>query len=428
MLRKRLCGVCQSTIVPFLGPVPERFTVTGGQPEVGGALAKTTIKDVAGRVGVSPSSVSRSLRGVGGVSTVTTERIREAAEQLGYSVSPAAYRLATGRTGTVAVVMPYLTRWFFAELLGGAEQVIREAGLDLLFYHVGNTEMRQRYFYSGLLRKRVDGVLLVTLALTEPEVAALRALDVPVCMIGAQVEGFSSIRIDDVESACTAVQHLINLGHERIGIISGDPNEPEQFTVELQRRTGYLGALKAAGLRAERELEAYGAFSIDGGDEATVQLLGRRSLPTAIFAECDEMAFGALRALWRVGLRVPADVSVIGFDDHPMAQYFELTTISQDVRDQGRQIAQQLVGAVARPGEVQPVELRAPTRLVVRGTTAVLGTGQRPSSPQRTAGSHVADINRRFVLTSLEQSVNPGYTKGEGRETQKNEANTQRGR
>jgi len=412
--------------VRILGPVPERLTVTGGQPEVGGTLAKATIREVAVRAGVSPSSVSRSLRGVGGVSRSTTERIREAAEQLAYSVSPAAYRLATGRTDTVAIVMPYLTRWYFAELLGGAEQVIREAGLDLLFYHVGNTEMRQRYFSSCLLRKRVDGVLLVTLALTEPEIATLRALDVPVCMVGAQVEGFSSIRIDDVESACTAVQHLINLGHERIGMISGNPNEPEHFTVKLQRHVGYLRALKAAGLRAKRELEAYGAFTIEGGDEATVQLLSRRSLPTAIFAECDEMAFGALRALRRVGLRVPADVSVIGFDDHPMAQYFELTTISQDVRDQGRQIAQQLVGAVARPGEALLVELRAPTRLVVRGTTAVLETEQRPTSALSAAGGHIADDHWLYEPRAVGQSASPVHTKR--KERQRNEANTQRGR
>ena len=318
--------------------------------------------------------------------------------------------------------MPYLTRWFFVELLGAAEQVIRGAGLDLLFYHVGNTEMRQRCFASGLLRKRVDGVMLVTLSLTDPEIAALRALDVPVCMIGAQVAGFSSIRTDDAESACTAVQHLINLGHERIAMISGDPNEPQHFTVALRRRDGYHAALEAAGLRARRELEAHGAFSIEGGDQATVQLLGRRSLPTAIFAECDEMAFGALRALRRVGLRVPADVSLIGFDDHPMAQYFELTTISQDVWDQGRQIAQQLVRAVARPGDVPVVELRAPTRLVVRGTTAVLGTGPRPSSPRRAAGGHIAEDNRRFEPTSVKQSASLAYTKRE--ERHKNEAHT----
>ena len=235
------------TLVHRKGPV------TGGKPEVGGGMAetpikaKTTIKEVADLAGVSPSSVSRSLRGVGGISASTTERIREAAEQLGYSVSPAAYRLATGRTGTVAVVMPYLTRWFYAEVLGGAEQVVREAGLDMILYHVGDTEMRQRYFSSGLLRKRVDGVLLVTLALTEPEVSALRALDVPVCMVGAEMLGFSSISIDGTDGARKAVQYLINLGHERIGIISGDPREPEHFTAPLGRHAGYRAALEVGG-------------------------------------------------------------------------------------------------------------------------------------------------------------------------------------
>ncbi|MGO9657243.1 MAG: LacI family DNA-binding transcriptional regulator [Acidimicrobiales bacterium] len=373
-------------------------------------MVKTTIKEVAGMAGVSPSSVSRSLRGVGGVSTSTTERIREAAEQLGYSVSPAAYRLATGRTGTVAIVMPYLTRWFYGELLGGVEQVVREAGLDLLLYQLGDIEMRQSYFSSGLLRKRVDGVLLVTLALTEPEIDALRALDVPVCMVGAHVDGFSSIRIDDAASASTAVQHLINLGHQRVAIISGDPNEPEHFTAELQRRAGYRAALKAAGLPIDPELEAHGTFTIEGGDEATVQLLGRRSLPTAIYAECDEMAVGALRALRRVGLRVPADVSVIGFDDHPMAEYFDLTTMAQDVRDQGRQIARHMVDAVLRPAEVVPVELRSPTRLVVRSTTAVLGSEPR-TVPAHAGGGYGSDDRWLFDPAEVGELVSPVYTK-----------------
>jgi DNA-binding LacI/PurR family transcriptional regulator len=373
-------------------------------------LIKTTIKEVAGMAGVSPSSVSRSLRGVGGVSTSTEERIREAAEQLGYSVSPAAYRLATGRTGTLAIVMPYLTRWFFAELLGGVEQVVREAGLDLLLYHIGDSEMRQSYFSSGLLRKRVDGVLLVTLALTEPEVDALRALDVPVCMVGSRVDGFSSIRIDDAGSASTAVQHLINLGHQKIAMISGDPNEPEHFTTELQRRAGYRAALKAAGIPIDPLLEAHGTFTIEGGDEATVELLGRRSLPTAIYAECDEMAVGALRALRRVGLRVPADVSVVGFDDHPMAQYFDLTTIRQDVRDQGRQIARHMVDAAVRPGEVQPVSLHAPTRLVMRGTTAVLATEPR-AVPAHAGTGYAGDDSWLFDPTDVGQLVSPVYTK-----------------
>ena len=285
--------------------------------------------------------------------------------------------------------------------------------------------MRQRCSTSGLLRKRVDGVLLVSLSLTDRRSPLYAALDVPVCIVGVQVGGFSGIRIDDSESACTAVQHLINLGHERIAMISGDPNEPQDFTVALRRREGYHSALEAAGLRVRRELEAHGTFSIEGGDDATVRLLGRRSLPTAIFAECDEMAFGALRALRRVGLRVPADVSLIGFDDHPMAQYFELTTISQDVWDQGCHIANSWF-AVARPGDVPAVQLRAPTRLVLRGTTAVLGTGWRAASPRRAAGGHSGEDNRRFEPTSVKQSASLAYAKRE--ERHKNEANTQKGR
>jgi hypothetical protein len=119
-------------------------------------------------------------------------------------------------------------------------------------------------------------------------------------------------------------------------------------------------------------------------------------------------------------------VSVIGFDDHPMAQYFELTTISQDVRDQGRQIAQQLVGAVARPGEALLVELRAPTRLVVRGTTAVLETEQRPTSALSAAGGHIADDHWLYEPRAVGQSASPVHTKR--KERQRNEANTQRGR
>ena len=115
----------------------------------------------------------------------------------------------------------------------------------------------------------------------------------------------------------------------------------------------------------------------------------------------------AVAPLDRAGLRLPSDMSVIGFDDHPMAQYFNLTTICQDVRDQGRQIAQQLVGAVVRPGEAPPVELHAPTRLVVRGTTAVLGTEQRPSPALRTAGGQIAGDRWLFEPAGVGQTADP---------------------
>ena len=331
-------------------------------------LKKATIDEVAALAGVAPSSVSRILRGVGNFAPSTVERVRKAAEQLDYSASPSAHRLATGRTGTVAIVMPYVTRWFFAEVLGGVEQVVRQADLDLLLYHVSDVEMRRNYFSSGILTKRVDGVILVTLALTEAEVRSLHDLEVPVCTLGSRVPGFSSLAVDDAEAAASAVRHLSNLGHTRIGMIAGDTQEPHRFTTELKRRAGYRQALEAAGLRFQRDLVAHGPYTVEGGHQAMTQLMSSKVPPTAVFAECDEMAFGALRALQQTGLSVPGDLSLVGFDDHPMARYFDLTTVAQEVRRQGEQVAKHLVSLIN--GEGRTAHVLVPTRLVLRGSTS----------------------------------------------------------
>jgi DNA-binding LacI/PurR family transcriptional regulator len=370
----------------------------GRGPPKEGVVGEPTIEEVARLAGVSIATVSRSLRGLDGASATTAERVRKVADQLGYAVSPFASRLASGRTSTVAVVVPYLDRWFFGEFLGGADQVFREAGFDLLLYHVDDADTRQQYFSFRLLQKRVDGVLLVTLALTAPEISVLRTLAVPVCMLGAEIDGFHTMTIDDVGAATSAVQHLINLGHERIAIISGDPDQTMRFTVPRDRRAGYRAALEAAGIALDPGLEAQGDFTARGGERATAQLFTRQRAPTAIFAESDEMAFGAIRTLARMGLRVPTDVSVVGFDDHPLAEYFDLTTISQSVREQGRAIAQQLVAALADP-DVQPAHIRAPTSLVVRGSTTV------PDRLRRSPPAHVATPNKPTDLTRKKASL-----------------------
>ncbi|MGD0985224.1 MAG: LacI family DNA-binding transcriptional regulator [Acidimicrobiales bacterium] len=367
-------------------------------------MQEATIKEVARHADVSTATVSRSLRGLGGVSPRTAARVRKVADQLGYTVSPFASRLASGRAGAVAVLLPYVDRWFFGELLGAAEQVFREAGFDLLLYHVGDAETRQEYFSFRLLRKRVDGALLATLALTDPEISALRNLGVPICMVGAEVDGFHSITIDDVGAASTAVQHLLNLGHERVAIISGDLNQPMPFTVPQDRLAGYRAALEAAGIPLDPGLEAQGDFTVRGGESATAQLFGRKRPPTAVFAESDEMAFGALRTLARLGLQVPSDVSVVGFDDHPLAEYFDLTTISQSVRDQGRAIAQQLVSALVDHAQVQPAHIHAPTSLVIRGSTTVPGSLLRPARARSAARNKPTNSTRNETgLTKTER-------------------------
>jgi len=325
------------------------------------------IEDVAARAGVSTATVSRALRGLPNVSAATRRRVLVAARDLDYVASANASSLASGRTSTVAVVSPYLARWFFGQVIGAAVTVLRDAGFDLLLYNVDTSERRTRFFRELPLRRRVDAVMIVTLPLTDTEVASLAGLGIPVCTVGLSVPGFSSVRIDDVAGARKAVNHLLALGHRRVAMIGGGRSALAHFTTPDDRRTGYATALKAAGIRREVDLDIEGDYTVDGGERAMASLLACPTLPTAIFAQSDEMAMGALRAIRKVGLRCPEDISVVGFDDHELAALFDLTTVAQPVQKQGALAARRLLAALG--GAAHPTAEELPTRLVVRGTT-----------------------------------------------------------
>jgi DNA-binding LacI/PurR family transcriptional regulator len=333
----------------------------------------TSIKDVARSVGVSTATVSRALRGLPRVSDATRVRVLKAAADLDYVASPSAAGLASGQTRAVGVIVPFVTRWFYASVVQGAEELLREAGYDLLLYNLGgDMEARHRVFRTHLLRKRVDAVLVLSLTPTDEEVDALTGLDRPVAVVGATVDGWSSVRIDDAETACIAMRHLIGLGHRRIGYVGGSLESQLDFAAPLDRLTGYREALAEAGLPWDPALEVVGDFTVRSGLAATLLLLELEPRPTAIFAASDEMAVGAVHAVRQAGLRVPEDVSVIGIDDHEMAEFFELTTVAQPVHEQGRLAATLLLAALdgdaRRP--VHPSAITVPTRLVVRHTTA----------------------------------------------------------
>ena len=332
----------------------------------------TSIKDVAREVGVSTATVSRALRGLPRVSDETRVRVLRVAARLDYVASPHAASLASGQTRAVGVVVPFVTRWFYGSVVQGAEQLLREAGYDLLLYNLGgDKEARRRVFRTHLLRKRVDAVLVLSLTPTDEEVAALSRLDRPVAVVGATVEGWSSVRINDLETARIAMRHLIDLGHRRIGYVGGSLEDQLDFAAPLDRLNGYRAAMAEAGLPVQPGLEVVGDFTVRGGLAATRTLLQLDPRPTAIFAASDEMAVGAVHAVREAGLRVPEDVSVVGIDDHEMAEFFQLTTVAQPVREQGRLAATLLLKALEdADGPVQPSAITVPTRLVVRRTTA----------------------------------------------------------
>ena len=337
----------------------------------------TGIKDVAREVEMSTATVSRALRGLPGVSEETRDRVRETARRLGYVPSPSAAGLATGQTRTVAVIVPWVTRWFFAAVVEGAEEVLRECGYDLLLYNLaGDQSARHRVFETSLLTKRVDAVLVLSLKPSPDELAHLDQLGRPVTIVGADVPGRATVRIDDEAAARVATRHLIGLGHRRIAYVGGATEGVLDFTAPAARLAGYRAALEEAGVAHDPTLEADGEFSVSGGSRAAQQLLSAGNRPTAVFAASDEMAIGVLRTARELGLRVPEDLSVIGIDDHEMAEIFDLTTVAQPVHDQGRVAAQQVLAAL-QGEQWAPEQVVLPTRLVVRRTTAPPGTGGR---------------------------------------------------
>jgi DNA-binding LacI/PurR family transcriptional regulator len=330
----------------------------------------SSITDVAARAGVSVATVSRALRGLPGVAPATREVVRGAAAELGYVPSPSAAGLPTGRTGTIGVVVPWLGRWFFTAVVEGAQQVFVEHGYDVLLYDVGGGKADRRELDTKLLSKRVDALLVMSLPLTAHEVSALGKLHRPVAMVGPAVPGLSGVRIDDVVAGYTAAKHLLDLGHRRIGFVGGDAEDHLGFPVAPDRQLGYERALSDAGVMVDPNLARPAEFSVDGGLAAAAALLRYSDLPTAVVAASDEIAMGLLYGMRRAGVRIPGELSVVGVDDHDLSRLFDLTTIAQPVREQGRIAAGLLVARVLSEQPPETHVVTVPTHLVVRGTTA----------------------------------------------------------
>ncbi|MFI0446954.1 LacI family DNA-binding transcriptional regulator [Actinomadura sp. 6N118] len=336
-----------------------------------------SINDVARACGVSASTVSRALRGRPGVSEEVRARIAAVAASLGYTASRSASSLASGQTFTIAVVVPYVGRWFFGTVLDAAEQVFSAAGYDVLLHTLGSAESRKRFFTKMPVRKRVDAVLSLLIP-EEEEIAALRSLGVPLATtVGRAVPGFTVVGIDDRAGAQSAARHLVNLGHRRIGLIGG-ASGPLHWTTPVDRRQGYLDVLADAGISHDPALEADGGYTVEGGERAMSELLATRRPPTAVFAQSDEMAMGALRALRRHRLKTPDDVSIVGFDDHELSEVVGLTTVAQPVAAQGAEAARLLLRQLQEPEAASSEHVLMPIRLVLRETTAP----PRPREPQ----------------------------------------------
>ncbi len=331
-----------------------------------------TIREVAEAAGVSTATVSRALRGLPNVDEATRARVQAIAAQLDYVISPSASRLASGRTGSIGVITPYISRWFFSTVLSGVESVLQNAGMDLLLMSVSTADSQHRLPPAPRLRRRVDGVLAIAIQPEDPQLDDVIALGMPTSLIGTTKEGVAGVSIDDVQAARTATQHLLNLGHTRIGVIAGRRAEAP-FTAEHDRFRGFRETMDEAGLTVDPQLIAPGHFTVVGGEQAMTQLLTNRNRPSAVFAMSDEMAFGAIRAMRSHGLVPGKDISIIGIDNHDLSELLDLTTVAQPVFDLGRVAAEALLVQIrSGVGAAHPNSLQLPTQLIVRGSTAPL--------------------------------------------------------
>jgi LacI family repressor for deo operon, udp, cdd, tsx, nupC, and nupG len=330
---------------------------------------EVNMADVARRAGVSIATVSRALRDVPGVSDATRLRIREIADELSYVVSPEASGLARRETGRVAVVVPRIDIWFYATMLASVERVLRAADLDVLVYQVDGEEERGRFFEQLPARRKVDAAVLIALPLREREVDRLDLLGVEVVVAGGRLRDHPCVEVDDHEIALTAMRHLLDLGHRRIGMIRTSDTVLAEHSSELERSRGYYEALEQAGIELREEYLVTMPFGLEAGGRGMERLLALPDPPTAVFAFTDEVALSALRTLVGRGIDIPGGMSVIGVDDHPHAELIGLTTVAQDIAELGRLSAVMAVRLLRGEGLEQRTVV-VPSRLIVRGTTA----------------------------------------------------------
>jgi LacI family transcriptional regulator, repressor for deo operon, udp, cdd, tsx, nupC, and nupG len=328
---------------------------------LGGGLAMAGIVEIAKKAGVSPATVSRALRGIHHVNEKTRKKIVDAARDLDYPIRPDLLpRGANEKTNTIGVIAP-----FISQSISGVEQALREAGLDLLLYNFAQVDARERVLMQKKLVDKVDGLIVISLPPSEKEFERLLNLGIPVSLLGIASELCSSVSIDDVKGGRIATQHLVDMGHRDIAIMTGQKEPVFDFRVANQRLQGYMEVLQENDIEFNPRNELYSDFTSATSEIAMEEFLTRKKLPTAIFCESDEMAFGVFQAMRKKGLRVPEDISIVGYDGHDFGVTLGLTTVAQPVRFLGQLAASQVMALIEKPESVVS-QMVVPTELVQR--------------------------------------------------------------
>jgi DNA-binding LacI/PurR family transcriptional regulator len=332
-----------------------------------------TIRDVAKRAGVGVATVSRVLNNSGLVSEHARQQVLDAVAELNYVPNPTARRLSLGKTFTIAVIVPFFTRPSFVERLRGIDSVFGDSRYDMIVMNVETVAKRNKYFAEVPRLDRADGVIIVTLTPNDEEVQAFKAANIPVVLVDTHHPELPSVMEDSVLGGQMATQYLIDLGHTRIGYLSDVLDDVFSATAaSLLRFRGYQQALESAGIPLREDLIKQGRHSREEARRCGADLFAMPDRPTAVFAASDTQAIGVMEAARDAGLRVPDDVSVVGYDDLEVAEYLGLTTVRQSLFESGRRGAELLMQAME--GQItEPARVDMPVELIVRQSCRRLG-------------------------------------------------------
>ena len=340
-----------------------------------------TIRDVARKAGVSVGTVSHVLNGSATVSEATRERVLQAIRELDYQPDEAARTLRRGRTGTIGLVRsvehgPHVLTeagdYVFLEFLAGVQEVAMQEEVGILLWAATPGPSEEEVYRRLVRGRRVDGFLLLGTRVDDWRVRYLEAQGVPFVAFGRAPEGvdFPYVDVDGERALVLITEHLIYLGHRRIGYIE----PPAGLTCAITRRTGYVNTLARHGIPLDERLIVPGGFTWEAGERAMRDLLYLSDPPTAVIAPNDVSAMGAMAAAQARGLVVGKDISIVGFDDIPLAAYWQppLTTVHQPARWIGAEVGRMLL-ALLNDGAIPRKQVLIAPELRVRQSTGPMG-------------------------------------------------------
>ncbi len=326
------------------------------------------IKEVARRAGVSAATVSRTINNPSMVDPITAKRVWKAIEELKYYPNSQARSLVSGRSRILGLIVSDITNPFFPELIKGFEDVAINHGYEILVNSTNYDSARMALCVRRMLERKVEGVAIMTSEMDKHLVDQLVDCNVPmVCLdVSPTGKGISRIVVDYAMGVNEAVEHLLQLGHRRIGFIGG----PSALKSARIRRTAFLRSLTRYGIDEDKRLVEEGDHTVEGGLSAMARMLESKCSPTAVLTSNDLTAIGTMRAVRRAGLSVPKDISVVGFDDIRLAEFTEppLTT----VRLSRSELGENAFHALLRDLQEHPkakADAKVETHLVIREST-----------------------------------------------------------